>query len=132
MKNTLRFALLGITSLLIFFSINKNPFDPLFAVTYPAPYQKSYQLFLDRCGNCHSIDTARAVESYLPSDWRDVVDRMQRKPDSGISTQEADEIYKFLVYESTVNHKKELDVQLQQLPEAERKTEENKIKQALH
>lgn len=131
MKNTLRFALLGITTLLIFLSINRNPFDPLFAVTYPAPYQKSYQLFLDRCGNCHTIDTALAVDSYLPSDWRDVVDQMQKKEGSGISTQEADEIYKFLVYDSTVNHKKELDAQLQQLPEAERKAEEDKIKQAL-
>lgn len=131
MRNTARFALLAITSLLIFLSINRNPFDLFFAVTYPAPYQKSYQLFLDRCGNCHSIDTALAVESYLPSDWQDIVDRMQKKPSSGISTQEAEEIYKFLVYDTTLNHKKELDAQLQQLPEPDRKAEEEKIKQAL-
>lgn len=131
MRNTVRFALLAITTLVIFLTINRNPFDLFFAVTYPAPYDKSYQLFLDRCGTCHSIDTALGVDSYLPSDWKDVVDRMQKKPSSGISTQEADEIYKFLVYDSTVNHKKELDAQLQQLPEAERKAEEEQIKQAL-
>jgi hypothetical protein len=130
MKTPFRFLLLSASGLLIFLFINNNRFNAFFAMSHPAVYEKSYQLFVDKCSNCHTIDVAIAVDSYLPSAWETVVDQMRRKPDSKISKDEAKEIYQYLVYDSTVSHKTELDAELKALPEDKRAIEEQKIKEA--
>ncbi len=67
---------------------------------YPPAQQKAYALFAQRCCKCHTL--ARPINSTLkPEDWDAYVQRMSRKPGSGISPADAAVIRDFLVFDGT-------------------------------
>lgn len=91
------------------------------------PSDQSQELFLNKCSQCHSIKQANDLQSFLPSAIEDTVQRMQRKPGSSISSQEAKQIYEYLVHQALTIHKGQLDQELQALPENKRKEEQAKL-----
>ena len=52
-------------------------------------------LFETRCSKCHDLD--RANRSETPEGWLAIVNRMRRKPGSGISEQDAQIVLRYLV-----------------------------------
>ena len=88
---------------------------------------QSRELFENRCSQCHGINEANNMDSYLPSSIQKTVERMQHKSDSGISSHEAEQIYEYLVYEYSTKYPERLHAELQALPEEERKKEQAKI-----
>ena len=87
-------------------------------------------LFENRCSQCHGLNQATELDSYLPSYIQEMVSKMQHKPQSGISSEEAQEIYEYLVYQFAKTHRNKIDKELQALPEDKRKEEQAKIDQA--
>ena len=98
-----------------------------FGTDLRAPLNQSKELFENRCSQCHGIKEANQMNSYLPSSIQETVERMQRKPESGISSQDAEQIYEYLVYEFSRKYSSKLREQLQALPEEKRKQEQAKI-----
>lgn len=96
---------------------------------YPAPLQKSYGLFQQRCSQCHNL--ARPVNSayVLPDEWERYIKRMLRKPGSEMTSGEAKELYEFLVYDASQRKKQLLAEKLNGLPKEEKDAAENKIRQ---
>ena len=73
--------------------------------TYSPEMQESYELFTRKCSRCHTV--ARPINSTLPSSaWREYVYKMMRKPGSGLTPKTAEEIIKFLIYDSEHREKK--------------------------
>jgi mono/diheme cytochrome c family protein len=70
--------------------------------SYPSALQQAYQVFTKKCGVCHTV--ARAINSdfVLESDWEADVNDMTARSGKMISTDEAVQIYDFLVYDSKV------------------------------
>ena len=98
-----------------------------FAASPAATLDQSKALFQDRCSQCHGLGSAENLESHLPSNIQSIFERMQHKPDSGISSKDAQEIYEHLVYEFSKTHKQEIDEELNALPDDKKKTEQAKI-----
>ena len=117
-KKTILFGIMiiGITHMFIF-------------GVFPNKSNASKALFENRCSQCHGLNQADQVDSYLPSNVQQMVMRMQHKPQSGISSEEAEEIYEYLVYQFSKTHKAEIDKELSALPEDKRKEEQAKIDQ---
>lgn len=69
---------------------------------YTAEMQSYYKVFAQKCGKCHTI--ARALNSpyATPEEWNNYVNKMMRKPGSGIGPHEGKQIFQFLVYDSKV------------------------------
>ncbi|MBI2842299.1 MAG: hypothetical protein HYX78_02755 [Armatimonadetes bacterium] len=66
---------------------------------YPKPYQERYKVFSKKCGKCHTL--ARPVNSdFVPSKWQKYVKRMRRKPDSAIRSEDAENIWQFLIFDT--------------------------------
>lgn len=73
--------------------------------SYPAPMQKSYKVFVDKCSKCHTI--ARPVNTTMTKDeWARYVKRMMHKPNSGISDNQGKEIFEFLAYDQVARKDK--------------------------
>jgi len=70
--------------------------------SYPPELQKTYQVFMKKCGLCHSV--ARVINSdyVLEGDWEADVHDMQARAGKLISTADAQQIYEFLVYDSKI------------------------------
>ena len=67
--------------------------------TYSPKMQESYELFARKCSRCHTV--ARPINSdFAPDEWRKYVHKMMRKPGSGLTPKTAEEIIKFLIYDS--------------------------------
>lgn len=71
--------------------------------SYPPDIQTGYRVFTTRCSVCHSLALS-LNQSRSASGWTAVVHRMQAKPNSHISNQDAAQIVKFLAYYDT-HHK---------------------------
>jgi hypothetical protein len=66
---------------------------------YPEEMRQTYALFARRCSKCHTL--ARPINSSMRGDeWIAYVNRMSRKPGSGISPKDAEAILGFLVFDS--------------------------------
>lgn len=66
---------------------------------YPPEQQQAYATFAQRCSKCHTL--ARPINSSLePDQWVSYVNRMSRKPGSGISPRDVETIVAFLVFDS--------------------------------
>jgi hypothetical protein len=64
---------------------------------YPAEQQKRYQIFEKKCAKCHPV--ARAINSrFNASEWKRYMKRMIRRPNAGVTDDQADEIYEFLKF----------------------------------
>ena len=73
--------------------------------SYPAPQQKAYKLFKDKCAKCHTI--ARPINTTMTRpEWERYVKRMMHKPNSGISGKQGKEIFDFLAYDQKVRKDK--------------------------
>ncbi len=67
--------------------------------TYSPKMQESYELFARKCSRCHTV--ARPINSdFAPDEWQKYVHKMMRKPGSGLTPKTAEEIIKFLIYDS--------------------------------
>ena len=96
---------------------------------YPAALQQTYDVFVKKCSQCHRISRAINSDYALPDEWERYIKRMMHKPGSGIDKSEGKQIYEFLVYDSNVRKKDALQKKLGELPEADRATNEAKLKE---
>ncbi|HHT9121026.1 MAG TPA: hypothetical protein ACFYD3_10855 [Candidatus Hypogeohydataceae bacterium YC41] len=69
---------------------------------YPPEIQADYKVFATKCGKCHTL--ARPLNSpyCTAEEWNNYVNKMMRKPGSGITPVEGKQIFDFLVYDSKV------------------------------
>ncbi|MYC78565.1 hypothetical protein F4X10_22605 [Candidatus Poribacteria bacterium] len=73
--------------------------------TYSPKMQEAYELFTRKCSRCHTV--ARPINStFAAAEWRKYVYKMMRKPGSGLTPKTAEEIIKFLIYDSEHREKK--------------------------
>ena len=72
--------------------------DSIDVSKYPKEQQENYQVFADKCSLCHTL--ARPINTNLssPEDWKAYVEKMRRKPRSGISDDAQKKITDFLIY----------------------------------
>jgi hypothetical protein len=96
---------------------------------YPAALKDNYELFSQKCTQCHKLSRPVNCDYALPDEWSRYVKRMMRKPGSGISSSEAKQIYEFLVYDSSVRKKALLDTKLAKVTPEEKTADEAKIKE---
>lgn len=74
--------------------------DRIDVSTYPAEQKARYELFRQKCSKCHSA--ARAVNSrFSPVEWKRYIKRMVRRPNAGVTDDQADEIFEFLKFYSS-------------------------------
>ena len=96
---------------------------------YPAALKDNYDLFSQKCTQCHKLSRPINSDYCLPSEWSRYVKRMMRKPGSGISSSEAKSIYEFLAYDSSVRKKAAVDAKLAVATPADKAADEAKIKE---
>ncbi len=96
---------------------------------YPAALKDNYDLFSQKCTQCHKLSRPVNCDYVLPDEWSRYVKRMMRKPGSGISTGEAKQIYEFLVFDSSVRKKALLDEKLGKATAEEKTAAQAKIKE---
>ena len=87
---------------------------------YPADQQKAYKLFQTKCVTCHAIARGINTDMVIPADWERYIKRMMYKPNSGISSNEARTLFRFLVYDDSVRKADLLRKALAGLPAADR------------
>ena len=96
---------------------------------YPQGIKNNYDLFSQKCTQCHKLSRPVNCDYALPDEWSRYVKRMMRKPGSGISTSEAKSIYEFLVYDSSVRKKALVDEKLAKAAPEDKAADEAKIKE---
>src|SRR6266542_250447 len=65
---------------------------------YPAEAQQQYKVFSQKCSRCHDLSRPLTAKYTTEAQWRDLVDRMARKPGAGISRRDQAAVTAFLVY----------------------------------
>jgi hypothetical protein len=98
---------------------------------YPADQKDAYALFSKKCSKCHSLARAINTPFVLPSEWERYIKRMVYKPDSKMTEDDGKNIYRFLVYDSSVRKADSLHVHLGNLTSEDRGVAVTKI-QALN
>jgi len=96
---------------------------------YPAAIQANYELFSQKCSQCHKLSRPINSDYALPDEWSRYIHRMMNKPGSGISSGDGKKIYEFLVYDSSVRKKAMLDAKLAKASGAEKADADAKIKE---
>jgi hypothetical protein len=96
--------------------------------TYPPAIQQDYEMFTQKCSQCHKLSRPINSDFVLPDQWSRYIHRMMSKPGSGIDSGSGAKIYDFLVYDSSVRKKAMLDATLAKASPAEKAAEEAKIK----
>lgn len=96
---------------------------------YPQAIQGYYQVFSQKCSQCHKLSRPINSDYALPDEWSRYIHRMMSKPGSGIGAAEGKEIYDFLVYDSSVRKKALLDEKLAKLAPAEKAAALAKVKE---
>ena len=94
---------------------------------YPPVIQQDYEMFTQKCSQCHKLSRPINSDYALPSEWSRYVHRMMSKPGSGIDGSNGKKIYEFLVYDSSVRKKAMVDAKL--ASSADKAAEEAKIKE---
>lgn len=95
---------------------------------YPAEQQKTYKLFQTKCSSCHAVARGINTEMVLPGDWERYIKRMMYKPNSGISSNEGQALYRFLIYDASARKADLLRKTLVALPAADRTAAIERIK----
>ncbi|HWX20653.1 MAG TPA: hypothetical protein VN578_12205 [Candidatus Binatia bacterium] len=72
---------------------------------YPQGIQENYEVFSQKCSQCHKLSRPINSDYALPDEWSRYIKRMMHKPGSGISAGEGKKIYEFLAYDSSVRKK---------------------------
>jgi cytochrome c5 len=96
---------------------------------YPAGIQENYEVFSQKCTQCHKLSRPINSDYALPAEWERYVKRMMHKPGSGINPAEGKKIFDFLVYDSNVRKKAMVDEKLAKATPEEKKAAEDKIKE---
>ena len=96
---------------------------------YPAVIQENYEVFSQKCTQCHKLSRPINSDYALPSEWERYVKRMMHKPGSGIGAAEGKKIFEFLVYDSSVRKKVMVDDKLAKATPEEKDAAEKKIKE---
>ena len=96
---------------------------------YPQGIQDNYEIFSQKCTQCHKLSRPVNCDYALPDEWSRYVKRMMRKPGSGIDSADGKKIYEFLTYDSSVRKKAMLDDKLAKLTPADKAAAEAKIKE---
>ena len=96
---------------------------------YPDGIKENYQVFAEKCTQCHKLSRPINSEYALPDEWSRYVKRMMHKPGSGINNAEGKKIYEFLVYDASVRKKAMLDDKLAKATPQEKEDNEKKVKE---
>lgn len=96
---------------------------------YPQEIQDRYQVFRQKCSQCHKLSRPINSDYATPEEWSRYIKRMMHKPGSGISGSQAKKIYEFLVYDASIRKKKMLDEKLAKMSADQKKEAEAKIKE---
>src|ERR1700690_663163 len=146
-NNKLRASLLGVAVLVLLGAGGARAEDQLDAETkaridkyeqgpatidvskYPDTIQDDYQLFSQKCTQCHKLSRPINSDYALPDECSRYVKRMMHKPGSGIDAADAKKIYEFLVYDSSVRKKAMVDDKLAKLSPDDKLAAEAKIKE---
>jgi hypothetical protein len=64
---------------------------------WPPEQKARYPLFQQKCAKCHAI--ARSVNSkFSAAEWKRYMKRMVRRPNAGVTDEQAEDIFEFLKY----------------------------------
>ena len=96
---------------------------------YPQGIQDNYEVFSQKCSQCHKLSRPINSDYAAPDEWSRYVKRMMHKPGSGIDASDGKKIYEFLVYDSSVRKKTMLDDKLAKLGADDKTAAEAKIKE---
>jgi hypothetical protein len=96
---------------------------------YPPAIQQDYEVFTQKCSQCHKLSRPINSDYALPDEWSRYVHRMMSKPGSGIDGGVGKKIYEFLVYDSSVRKKAMVDAKLAKVTPADKAVAEAKIKE---
>jgi hypothetical protein len=96
---------------------------------YPDGIKDNYQVFSEKCSQCHKLSRPINSDYALPDEWERYIKRMMHKPGSGINKDEAKRIFDFLVYDSAVRKKAVVDEKLAKATPEEKTAAEAKIKE---
>ena len=96
---------------------------------YPQGIRENYEVFSEKCTQCHKLSRPINSDYALPDEWSRYVKRMMHKPGSGINAAEGKKIFDFLAYDSSVRKKAMVDEKLAKATADERKAAEAKIKE---
>lgn len=91
-------VLAGTTSSKKYAKVDKGP-KTIDVSKYPKNMQGIYKnLFLKKCSKCHTV--ARPINtSKTDKDWKAYIQKMRKKPNSGVDAKSAEFITKFLIYD---------------------------------
>jgi hypothetical protein len=74
--------------------------DRIDVSAYPPEQKVRYPLYQQKCGKCHPL--ARSVNArFTASEWKRYMKRMVRRPNAGITDEQAEDIFEFLKYYSS-------------------------------
>ena len=96
---------------------------------YPQGIQENYEVFSEKCTQCHKLSRPINSNYAIPAEWERYVSRMMHKPGSGINAAEAIKIFDFLVYDSSVRKKAMVDEKLAKATPEQKAAAETKIKE---
>ncbi len=96
---------------------------------YPQGIQENYEVFSQKCSQCHKLSRPINSDYALPDEWSRYIKRMMYKPGSGISSGEGKKIYEFLVYDASVRKKAMIEEKLAKATPADKSTAETKTKE---
>jgi hypothetical protein len=96
---------------------------------YPQGIQDNYEVFSQKCTQCHKLSRPINCDYALPDEWSRYVKRMMHKPGSGIGNADGKKIYEFLVYDSSVRKKAMLDDKLAKATATDKADAEAKVKE---
>ena len=68
---------------------------------YPDGIKDNYEVFSQKCTQCHKLSRPINSDYALPDEWSRYVKRMMHKPNSGISENQGKQIFEFLMYDET-------------------------------
>ena len=96
---------------------------------YPQGIQDNYDIFSQKCTQCHKLSRPINSDYAAPDEWSRYVKRMMNKPGSGINATDGKKIYEFLVYDSSVRKKAMLDDKLSKLSATDKAAADAKVKE---
>lgn len=96
---------------------------------YPQGIQENYEVFSQKCTQCHKLSRPINSDYALPDEWSRYIKRMMHKPGSGISNAEGKKIYEFLVYDSSIRKKAMADGKLAKATPEDKAAAESKTKE---
>lgn len=96
---------------------------------YPQKIQDIYtDIFSQKCMQCHRLSRPINSDFALPSEWESYVKLMMHKPGSNINNGDARKIIDFLIYDSSVRKKAQVDDKLSKATPDDKAAQEAKIK----